>query len=1235
MKRHRNPLSRNLSKLAVCGGAAAWLWASAALGQTIPNPSFEANSFTVWPGYLSDNAPITDWIGTPPERVGLNPASGSPFADNGTIPHGNNVAFIQANVSDPGNPSTLKTTITGLTPGITYKVTFRANARAGNTPNIKVYMDGAGVLLPSAFVDGLSTAAVGSANPYWVVAFEWMATATAQELSIVNDASGDHTVLVDDFQIAPSAGKWTIAQWMWDGDIGVDPTFFYTHAYNFGNATNFTINTVPFTGIPGNAPAVPGRFSATYLAAGPVQDTSVNVWGDCAALGSHFVYGGNVPAGLYQSVTVQGLTPGVEYVMTIYSVAWEDPSVGSRWATFSVGNDYLTVNQDQFYNNNAILIAYRYTADASGAVTMKFAPLVPANVSFHVYGFSNREAESRFVTPVITVQPKSQTVSPGLDVSFSVVASGVPTPTYQWRRNGTAIQDATDATLALSAVTAGDAGNYDVLVANVAGSVPSSVARLTVGVPIVNPSFEADIFYVWPGYVSGNTPITGWTALGGHGLNPVFDGGSPFANNGAIPHGSQVAFMQAVGALSQVVSGLTVGGEYYVHYFENARTSVTIPGMEVKVGTTTVVPAHSVPPVLGGNPYREIASAMFTASAADMELSFNKSSPVGGDCTALIDNVAVVQVPAGTPPAIGVQPDPMTLYLNQPAWFAALAQGSLPLHFQWRLNGTPVAGATDNILVLPSVRLSDEGDYTLVVTNNYGAVTSRVARLSLLESITSLLSTGIDASGSPQPAGTITPYWTLLVNPDGGSPNVYVANEGWPIQAGVWMVNTPASKWVGSRAAVGAGDIAAGNYIYRTQFDLTGRDTNTVVINGRWATDNTGIAVYLNGATVPVPLSGGFGGWTAFSLGTNNATFLPGTNVLDFEMNNASAGPAGIRVEFTSTSARTLPGIPAAIAGHPHGATLAEGDSVTLNVTTTGTLPITYQWKKNGADLPGKTDASLTLTAVTTNDTANYSVGVTNLWGGAVSANAPVVIAFRPLPGFFGTGVDASGALLADGAVDPHYILAASADPNYPGPEAFVVHQTWPIAPAGPWAANGPTSKWIAPRAEQEQNLDPSLGNAEGDYTYQTTFDLTGRDHTKIVVVGTLAVDNSVSDVLVNGLSTGITAPSFSTYTDFAISSGLIPGVNTLDFKAYNAPATPNPAGLRVNLKGYLNILPPVTLQITRSGNQVTISWAPTLVGQKLLSAPAVTGPWTEVPNAPNPYTTTAGAAKAFYRVSQ
>ena len=82
--------------------------------------------------------------------------------------------------------------------------------------------------------------------------------------------------------------------------------------------------------------------------------------------------------------------------------------------------------------------------------------------------------------PAITVQPRSQTVLPGSDVVFGVKATGTPPLSYQWRLNGTNLPGATNLSLFLPAVTAADAGNYTVVVANVAGSTNSLPAVLTV-----------------------------------------------------------------------------------------------------------------------------------------------------------------------------------------------------------------------------------------------------------------------------------------------------------------------------------------------------------------------------------------------------------------------------------------------------------------------------------------------------------------------------------------------------------------------------------------------------------------------------------------------------------------------------------------------------------------------------------------------------------------------------------
>ncbi len=80
--------------------------------------------------------------------------------------------------------------------------------------------------------------------------------------------------------------------------------------------------------------------------------------------------------------------------------------------------------------------------------------------------------------PSISTPPASQTVNAGANVGFSVIATNADT--YQWYFNTVLIPSAVGSTLNLSNVTAGDAGNYSVVVTNGGGSTTSADGVLTV-----------------------------------------------------------------------------------------------------------------------------------------------------------------------------------------------------------------------------------------------------------------------------------------------------------------------------------------------------------------------------------------------------------------------------------------------------------------------------------------------------------------------------------------------------------------------------------------------------------------------------------------------------------------------------------------------------------------------------------------------------------------------------------
>ncbi|MEI9961813.1 MAG: immunoglobulin domain-containing protein [Limisphaerales bacterium] len=82
------------------------------------------------------------------------------------------------------------------------------------------------------------------------------------------------------------------------------------------------------------------------------------------------------------------------------------------------------------------------------------------------------------VAPTITTNPQPQIVKLGANVTFTVSATGLPAPDFQWRFNGTNIFGATNASYSFANVQPADTGNYSVVVANVAGSVTSADAAL-------------------------------------------------------------------------------------------------------------------------------------------------------------------------------------------------------------------------------------------------------------------------------------------------------------------------------------------------------------------------------------------------------------------------------------------------------------------------------------------------------------------------------------------------------------------------------------------------------------------------------------------------------------------------------------------------------------------------------------------------------------------------------------
>ncbi len=94
---------------------------------------------------------------------------------------------------------------------------------------------------------------------------------------------------------------------------------------------------------------------------------------------------------------------------------------------------------------------------------------VPTNLFLVIFG-----------KPIITNHPAGITTNAGANASFSVTSGAMPPPSYRWRLGTATLTGETNATLNLTNINSGHAGNYTVVVSNFLGSTTSTVAALTV-----------------------------------------------------------------------------------------------------------------------------------------------------------------------------------------------------------------------------------------------------------------------------------------------------------------------------------------------------------------------------------------------------------------------------------------------------------------------------------------------------------------------------------------------------------------------------------------------------------------------------------------------------------------------------------------------------------------------------------------------------------------------------------
>ena len=423
------------------------------------------------------------------------------------------------------------------------------------------------------------------------------------------------------------------------------------------------------------------------------------------------------------------------------------------------------------YNSTNLSFGASYTANfirltiTGNAATSGFPNPGGGNqVAMGKVRFLGAQVSGPPVPPGISVQPASQMVLAGDNVTLSVTAAGTAPLKYQWQWYGTNITDAGNVsgtqtnTLTLGNIQAGQAGSYSVIITNVAGSVTSAVAQVTVVTPpppnvvLVKPiSVTQDPVDedVSNGRVAANlitdsglsqTPVTSTnypfiTEGGGHWRTGTSYGPNYFDGGGTPP---------------QFVFGL--GGTYLLTDFvywgflgngaEATAFTVEFSADNGATYTNSVDVASEF--LLGYNSTNLSFGASYTANTVRLTITGNAATSgfpnSGGGNQVAMGKVRFLGTQVSgppVPPGITVQPAGQLVLAGANFSLSVTAGGTGPLKYQWQWYGTNItdggniSGTHTNTLTLGNIQAGNAGPYSVIITNVAGSVTSAVAQVNV------------------------------------------------------------------------------------------------------------------------------------------------------------------------------------------------------------------------------------------------------------------------------------------------------------------------------------------------------------------------------------------------------------------------------------------------------------------------------------------------------------------------
>jgi len=904
--------------------------------------------------------------------------NGSGF-NNPNAPEGTQAAFVQSY-------GTISQTLSGFVPGTVYQVRYAAAQRPGSSESWNVKIDN--TVIQTNVPGGTS---------YAIYTASFVATATTHTLAFVGTdlAGGDNTVFLDNVQV--SIVTPTILNFSFETpSIG-------TYQYNpSGGSWTFSGASPNGSGIVANG----SGFSNPNAPLG-TQAAFVQEYGTI-------------------SQTLSGFIPGKTYALA-YSAAQRTANAGGE--SWNVKIDSTVIQSNSPGGTGYATYAANFVATAT-THTLIFVgtDLAGGDNTVFLDNVSIISTLQPVAASVVLASPTNNTVFSAfapVNLTASVTTNGNIINSVQFYGDNTFLGQTTNAAYACAWPNPGGGGHS--VYARVLFNNGSYADSIAVNFIIINQN--RNLGFETPGLGSGNYAGAPGGASWTFGSAGIAANGSGF-NNPNAPEGAQAAWLQSIGSISQPLAGFVPGTNYTITYSAAQRGAVQNGGQTWNVVIdNTAISSNS--PGAGATSYTTY-TASFTATATAHTLAFVGTDLNGGDNTVFIDNVSFNPPLATSPtPNLTTNTLPATAadVVGSQVTFTAAFSSTNPITYQWQkitggLLGN-IAGATNTVLTLTNLQLSDTTSYRLQASNTFGISVSSVSPLtvsSVPAAVTNVIIDCAAQTGLGSAGANFYTTWTVASGSliAGQSPSS-VGSGGFG--NGVAVLTDGTYGWINYQAGVSptivnGGDGAGQSVTYTLTGSASGYTLTNIVVYGGWSDagrDQQAYTVYYSTVVNPtafLPLASvNYNPVNAAAVqSATRVTLLPASGVLasnvaalmfDFTTPAPENGYVGYaEIGVFGSVAPALP-VPIVLTNTlPATAADVVGSAVTFVAAFTSTNPITYQWQRIGGgvtnNVSGATNTTLTLSNLQLTNTASYRLQASNLFGTSATTASSLVVSNVP-----------------------------------------------------------------------------------------------------------------------------------------------------------------------------------------------------------------------------------------------